>query len=52
MIPSERRASPLLVAAAWVVVLIPLGWGVVQSVRKSLPLFGFPAAAAALPAPR
>ncbi len=25
--------------AAWVVVAVPLGWGVYQSVQKSLPLF-------------
>ncbi len=32
--------TPLaLVLAAWVVVAIPLGWGLYQSVVKSLPLF-------------
>jgi hypothetical protein len=36
---SETKTSPLLVAACWTLVLIPLGWGVVQSVVKSLPLF-------------
>ena len=35
----EPRTSPLLLALSWMVVLIPLGWGVVQSVAKSLPLF-------------
>jgi hypothetical protein len=34
-----------VVAACWLLVLIPLGWGVYQSVVKSLPLFR-PAAAA------
>jgi len=32
---------------AWVWVALPLGWGVFQSVHKSLPLFGLGAAAAA-----
>ncbi len=36
----EDRTSNLLVALAWVVVTIPMAWGVYQSVVKSLPLFG------------
>ena len=36
---SEKSTSPLMIAFAWLVVLIPLGWGVIQSVIKSLPLF-------------
>jgi hypothetical protein len=27
------------IAASWLLVLIPLGWGVYQSLVKSLPLF-------------
>ena len=34
-----RPTSPLLIALAWAVVATPLGWGVYQSVVKSLPLF-------------
>jgi hypothetical protein len=34
-----KSTSPLTIAAAWIVVAIPLGWGVAQSVVKSLPLF-------------
>lgn len=37
-IPTQK-ASPLKVVAAWILVVIPLGWGVYQSVVKSLPLF-------------
>jgi hypothetical protein len=33
------RTSPLLLAAAWVVVALPLAWGVYQTVKKSVPLF-------------
>jgi hypothetical protein len=35
----EKQTSPLTIALAWLVVLIPLAWGVYQSVMKSLPLF-------------
>jgi len=28
-----------LLAVAWLWVVVPLGWGVFQSVQKSLPLF-------------
>jgi hypothetical protein len=43
MIRSEKKASWLMFALSWIFVLIPLGWGVVQSVVKSLPLFQMPA---------
>jgi len=44
---SETRMTPsLALAAAWIVVAIPLVWGVYQTVKKSIPLFQ-PAAAAA-----
>lgn len=36
---SESRTSPLAIALAWVIVALPLGWGVYQSVVKALPLF-------------
>jgi hypothetical protein len=35
----EKKTSPLAIAFAWIVVTIPLGWGVYESVVKSLPLF-------------
>lgn len=44
MVRSEKRSSSLVIAMSWIVVLIPLGWGVVQSVVKSLPLFSVSAA--------
>lgn len=50
--PSPRPTRPLVIAAAWIVVAIPLAWGVYQSVVKSLPLFQADAAKApARPAP-
>lgn len=42
---AESKTSPILIAAAWLVVALPLGWGVYQSVVKSLPLFGISASA-------
>jgi hypothetical protein len=37
---TENKTSTLPVALAWILVTIPMGWGVYQSVVKSLPLFG------------
>lgn len=34
---------------AWIWVAVPLGWGVYQSVNKSMPLFGGAAPPAAAP---
>ncbi|MDO4262581.1 MAG: hypothetical protein Q4C67_00100 [Deinococcus sp.] len=39
--PSEQTAqvSPLLIALAWLVVVIPLGWGVWETLVKVAQLF-------------
>ena len=55
MSDSPAKTSPLLIAAAWIIVAIPLGWGLYQSIIKSKPLFSgvtatAPAAPAAAPA--
>jgi hypothetical protein len=42
----DGKTSRLLVAAAWVVVTLPLAWGVYQTAIKSAPLFRPPADAA------
>ena len=42
----EEKTSPLWLAVAWVVVTLPLAWGVYQTVVKSKPLFDRSAAAA------
>jgi hypothetical protein len=49
--PGERRTSPLALAAAWIVVAIPLAWGVSQTVVKSIPLFRASAPRGAAPTP-
>jgi hypothetical protein len=47
-----EKTSPLALAAAWVVVAIPLSWGVYQTAVKALPLFNGPTAQVRdLPAP-
>jgi len=35
----QTKTPPVLVAVAWILVMLPLGWGVYESVVKSLPLF-------------
>ena len=44
MTEPETNTSPLWIAVCWMIVLIPLGWGVYQSVVKSLPLLQISAA--------
>lgn len=36
---AQPRTPPWRIAIAWAIVLLPLAWGVYQSVVKSLPLF-------------
>jgi hypothetical protein len=45
----EQKTSPLVLAIAWLVVLVPLAWGVYQSVVKSLPLLQRAGAAESAP---
>lgn len=40
----------LRIFIAWIWVAVPLGWGVYQSVNKSMPLFGGASKPAAVPA--
>jgi hypothetical protein len=39
MAHAEQKRTTLVIVFSWIVVLIPLGWGIFQSVVKSLPLF-------------
>jgi hypothetical protein len=45
-----KKTSPLRVLLAFLVVALPLGWGVYRSVKNSLPLFTAGRAAAPAPA--
>jgi hypothetical protein len=51
MSETPSKTSPLLVAIAWVIVSLPLGWGLYQSIIKSKPLFSSASAPAAQSAP-
>lgn len=44
-----KKTSPLSVVLAFLVVAVPLGWGLYRSIKNSMPLFT--AGAAAAPAP-
>lgn len=47
------RTSPRRLAVTWIIVLVPLGWGIFQSVVQSLPLLlRSPDLAATAPAER
>jgi hypothetical protein len=45
-----KKTSPMSVALAFLVVALPLGWGLYRSIKTSMPLFTAGAGAAA-PAP-
>jgi hypothetical protein len=52
-----KKTSPLTVALAFLVVALPLGWGLYRSVKNSMPLFTArnapaPAPTTATPAPQ
>ena len=38
----------IMLVIAWIWIAVPLGWGVYQSVQKSMPLFSGPAQPAAI----
>lgn len=43
-----RKSSPLLIAAAWLVVVAPTAWGLTYTVKNALKIFGNAAPAAAV----
>ena len=47
-----KKTSPFSIALAFLVVALPLGWGLYRSIKSSMPLFAaVKAPAAAAPAP-
>jgi hypothetical protein len=38
--PSVHRTSPVALAVFWLYVLIPLAWGVINTLRQAVKLFG------------
>ncbi len=47
---TTKRTSPLLIAAAWIVVILPAGWGLRYTVQNALKIFAKPDAAVTAPA--
>jgi len=47
MTGTEKRTSPALIALAWVLVGLPLSWGVYRSALNAAKLFQAPPAVAA-----
>ena len=47
-----KRSSPALVALAWIIVGVPLAWGVYRSALNAVKLFQTPPAATAPAAPK
>jgi hypothetical protein len=45
-----KKSSPLLIAAAWIIVIVPTAWGLNYTVRNALKLFTASSPAAAAPA--
>ncbi len=46
---SSRKSSPVLIAAAWVIVVVPTLWGLNYTVQNALKIFAKPLAPASAP---
>ena len=52
MAQEVKKSSPALIAAAWLLVLVPAGWGLTYTVQNAMKLFtAAPAPAPVAPAP-
>ena len=38
-IPPQAASSPVLLIVSWLVVGLPLAWGIIETLKKSLALF-------------
>jgi hypothetical protein len=45
-----KKSSPLLIAAAWIIVIVPTAWGLNYTVQNAMKLFTAPTPATAAPA--
>jgi hypothetical protein len=45
-----KKSSPLLIAAAWLIVIIPTAWGLDYTVKNALKIFNVGRPAATTPA--
>jgi hypothetical protein len=39
MADTEKKSSPLLIAAAWAIVIIPTAWGLNYTIRSAMQIF-------------
>lgn len=51
MAANTRKSSGVLILGAWLIVGIPLGWGVYNTVLGAMKLFEVPAVQATTPTP-
>lgn len=49
MAETSKKSSSALIAAAWVVVVVPAIWGLTFTVQNAMKIFARPAAAAPAP---
>ncbi len=49
MADTVKKSSPLLIALAWAIVILPLGWGFNYTLQNAFKLFTAPSAAPAAP---
>lgn len=45
-----KKSSPLLIAVAWIIVIVPTVWGLKYTVQNAMKLFTAPTPAASAPA--
>ena len=45
-----KKSSPLLIAAAWIIVIVPTAWGLKYTVQNAMKLFTASTPAAVAPA--
>jgi hypothetical protein len=49
MTDTTKTSSPLLIAAAWAIVIIPTAWGLNYTVKNALKIFSHPTTAVSAP---
>lgn len=49
MTGNEKKSSPLLIAAAWLIVILPTAWGLNYTIQNALKIFAKPTPAATAP---
>ena len=50
MADTEKKSSPILIAAAWAIVILPTAWGLNYTVKNAMKLFTSSSPATVAPA--